>query len=122
MKDYEQSPYFVWYVHLDGDKQDHDKSVCQEGTYDRAVAAIKAAKAKGFRCNINCTLFNNDALHVYLCVPRALAWSVASPRRLLEWLWRYQTRRRHRLYWELLACWLDQRAEASHDRAIAHKV
>jgi hopanoid biosynthesis associated radical SAM protein HpnH len=59
MKDYEPSPYFVWSVHLDGDKQDHDKSVCQEGTYDRAVAAIKAAKAKGFRCNINCTLFNN---------------------------------------------------------------
>jgi hopanoid biosynthesis associated radical SAM protein HpnH len=59
MKDYEPSPYFVWSVHLDGDKQDHDKSVCQEGTYDRAVAAIKAAKARGFRCNINCTLFNN---------------------------------------------------------------
>jgi hopanoid biosynthesis associated radical SAM protein HpnH len=59
MKDYEPSPYFVWSVHLDGAKQDHDKSVCQEGTYDRAVAAIKAAKARGFRCNINCTLFNN---------------------------------------------------------------
>ena len=59
MKDYEPSPYFVWSVHLDGNKQDHDKSVCQAGTYDRAVAAIKAAKAKGFRCNINCTLFNN---------------------------------------------------------------
>ena len=59
MKDYEPSPYFVWSVHLDGDKQDHDKSVCRQGTYDRAVAAIKAAKAKGFRCNINCTLFNN---------------------------------------------------------------
>jgi hopanoid biosynthesis associated radical SAM protein HpnH len=58
MKDYEPSPYFVWSVHLDGDKEDHDKSVCQTGTYDRAVAAIKAAKAKGFRCNINCTLFN----------------------------------------------------------------
>lgn len=58
MKDYEPSPYFVWSVHLDGDKEDHDKSVCQQGTYDRAVAAIKAAKAKGFRCNINCTLFN----------------------------------------------------------------
>jgi hypothetical protein len=41
MKDYEPSPYFVWSVHLDGDKQDHDKSVCQAGTYDRAVAAIK---------------------------------------------------------------------------------
>jgi hopanoid biosynthesis associated radical SAM protein HpnH len=59
MKDYEPSPYFVWSVHLDGNKQDHDKSVCQTGTYDRAVAAIKAAKARGFRCNINCTLFNN---------------------------------------------------------------
>jgi hopanoid biosynthesis associated radical SAM protein HpnH len=59
MKDYEPSPYFVWSIHLDGDKEDHDKSVCQQGTYDRAVAAIKAVKAKGFRCNINCTLFNN---------------------------------------------------------------
>src|SRR5690242_8652910 len=59
MKDYEPSPYFVWSVHLDGDKETHDHSVCQEGTYDRAVAAIKAAKARGFRCNINCTLFNN---------------------------------------------------------------
>jgi hopanoid biosynthesis associated radical SAM protein HpnH len=37
----------------------HDKSVCQEGTYDRAVSAIKKAKELGFRCNINCTLFNN---------------------------------------------------------------
>lgn len=59
MKDYTPSPYFVWSVHLDGDKEDHDRSVCQEGTFDRAVAAIKAAKANGFRCNINCTLFNN---------------------------------------------------------------
>jgi hopanoid biosynthesis associated radical SAM protein HpnH len=59
MKDYQPSPFFVWSVHLDGDKQDHDKSVCQEGTYDRAVAAIKEAKRRGFRCNINCTLFNN---------------------------------------------------------------
>ena len=59
MKDYEPSPYFIWSVHLDGDKQDHDKSVCQAGTYDRAVAAIKEAKARGFRCNINCTLFND---------------------------------------------------------------
>lgn len=59
MKDYTPSPYFVWSVHLDGDKQDHDKSVCQEGTYDRAIAAIKEAKRRGFRCNINCTLFNN---------------------------------------------------------------
>ena len=49
----------MWSVHLDGDQEDHDRSVCQDGVYDRAVKAIKAAKARGFRVNINCTLFNN---------------------------------------------------------------
>src|SRR6202040_2408873 len=56
---YEPSPFFVWSVHLDGDKEMHDRSVCQTGVYDRAVAAIRAAKQRGFRVNINCTLFNN---------------------------------------------------------------
>jgi hopanoid biosynthesis associated radical SAM protein HpnH len=50
---------FNWSVHLDGDKTMHDKSVCKTGVYDRAVAAIKTAKAKGFRVNINCTLFSD---------------------------------------------------------------
>src|SRR5436190_3492318 len=53
------SPYFVWSVHLDGDREMHDRSVCEEGVYERAVAAIRAAKARGFRVNINCTLFND---------------------------------------------------------------
>ena len=53
------SPYFVWSVHLDGDREMHDHSVCEEGVYTRAVAAIGAAKARGFRVNINCTLFND---------------------------------------------------------------
>ncbi len=56
---YRPSPFFVWSVHLDGSKEEHDKSVCQRGVYDKAVSAIKAAKARGFRVNINCTLFNN---------------------------------------------------------------
>jgi hopanoid biosynthesis associated radical SAM protein HpnH len=56
---YKPSPFFVWSVHLDGDREMHDKSVCQQGVYDRAVAAIRAAKARGFRVNINCTLFND---------------------------------------------------------------
>ena len=53
------SPYFVWSVHLDGDREMHDRSVCQDGVYERAVTAISAAKAKGFRVSINCTLFND---------------------------------------------------------------
>jgi hopanoid biosynthesis associated radical SAM protein HpnH len=59
MDDYEPNPYFVWSVHLDGDKAMHDHSVSQEGTYDKAVAAIREAKRRGFRVNINCTLFND---------------------------------------------------------------
>ncbi|MGN7982988.1 adenosyl-hopene transferase HpnH [Burkholderia sp. 22313] len=59
MDDYEPNPYFVWSVHLDGDQEMHDHSVSQEGVYDKAVAAIKEAKRRGFRVNINCTLFND---------------------------------------------------------------
>ncbi|CUW39061.1 putative hopanoid biosynthesis associated radical SAM protein(Hopanoid biosynthesis associated radical SAM protein HpnH,2-318) [Magnetospirillum sp. XM-1] len=50
---------FTWTVHLDGNREDHDRAVSREGTFDQAVSAIKAAKAAGFQVNINCTLFNN---------------------------------------------------------------
>ncbi|HEU0117363.1 MAG TPA: adenosyl-hopene transferase HpnH [Alphaproteobacteria bacterium] len=56
---FKPSPYFNFSVHLDGDKGDHDRSVCQDGVYEKAEAAIKKAIAAGFRVNINCTLFNN---------------------------------------------------------------
>jgi hopanoid biosynthesis associated radical SAM protein HpnH len=58
IKQYQPSTFFTWSVHLDGDRDMHDASVCQEGVYDRAVAAIRHAKSLGFRVNINCTLFN----------------------------------------------------------------
>ncbi|MFI4941045.1 MAG: adenosyl-hopene transferase HpnH [Burkholderiales bacterium] len=59
LDDYQPSPFFIWSVHLDGDQQMHDRSVCQEGVYARAVEAIRLAKQRGFRVNINCTLFND---------------------------------------------------------------
>jgi len=58
LEQYRPHPRFNWSVHLDGDKEMHDRSVCQTGVYDRAVAAFQAAKTKGFRVNINCTLFS----------------------------------------------------------------
>jgi len=58
MDQYKPSPYFTWSVHLDGSKDEHDKSVCQQGVYDKAVEAIGKAKAAGFRVNINCTFFD----------------------------------------------------------------
>lgn len=57
--EYEPSPYFTWSIHLDGDKQMHDKAVDQDGTYDIALEAIKLAKSKGFRVQVNCTVFND---------------------------------------------------------------
>jgi hopanoid biosynthesis associated radical SAM protein HpnH len=56
---YQPHPRFNWSVHLDGDKEMHDRSVCRAGVYEKAVAALKSAKAKGYRVNINCTLFND---------------------------------------------------------------
>jgi hopanoid biosynthesis associated radical SAM protein HpnH len=59
MELFKPNKYFSWSVHLDGNREDHDKSVCQEGVYDRCVSAIAKAKAAGFRVIINATLFNN---------------------------------------------------------------
>ena len=55
---FKPSKWFSWSVHLDGSKTEHDISVCQDGVYDRAVAAIAESKRRGFRTIINCTLFN----------------------------------------------------------------
>ena len=57
--EYQPSPFFTWSIHLDGDRQMHDKAVDQAGTYDVAVEAIELARAKGFRVQINCTVFND---------------------------------------------------------------
>jgi len=54
---FKPSPYFTWQVHLDGGREEHDHAVSQEGVYDRCVDVIKLAKSKGFRVNINATLF-----------------------------------------------------------------
>jgi hopanoid biosynthesis associated radical SAM protein HpnH len=56
-------PRFSWVVHIDGLRERHDDSVSREGTFDKAVAAIKAAKAKGFRVTTNTTFFSTDSPH-----------------------------------------------------------
>jgi hopanoid biosynthesis associated radical SAM protein HpnH len=57
---FKPSPYFTWVVHIDGLKERHDESVCKDGVFDEAVAAIKLAKSRGFRVNTNTTFFNTD--------------------------------------------------------------
>lgn len=58
--DYTPSPFLTFSIHLDGNEERHDTSVCQQGVFDRAVDAIKLAKSRGFRVTINCTLFQNE--------------------------------------------------------------
>ena len=51
---------FAWMVHIDGLRERHDASVCKDGVFDEAVAAIKQAKAAGFRVMTNTTFFDTD--------------------------------------------------------------
>jgi hopanoid biosynthesis associated radical SAM protein HpnH len=55
---FKPSQYLTFSVHLDGLEEHHDRAVNQPGTFRRAVAAIKKARAEGFRVNVNCTLFD----------------------------------------------------------------
>ena len=55
---FEPSQYLTFSIHLDGLKKEHDHSVCREGVYDKVIQAIKITKEKGFRVNVNCTLFH----------------------------------------------------------------
>ena len=75
---FKPNPFFVWSVHLDGDREMHDKSVCQEGVYEKAVSAIKLARERGFRVNINCTLFDGtDPVRVATFFDDVMAMGVA---------------------------------------------
>jgi hopanoid biosynthesis associated radical SAM protein HpnH len=58
---FEPSPYLFFTIHLDGLKDIHDKSVCQDGVFDIAVSAIKKAKSKGFQVNVNMTVFDGHS-------------------------------------------------------------
>jgi hopanoid biosynthesis associated radical SAM protein HpnH len=60
MDQFKPSPYFAWAVHVDGLRERHDKSVCREGVFDKAVEAITEAKQRGFRVTTNTTFFSDD--------------------------------------------------------------
>ena len=58
---FKPSPYLTFSIHLDGLRAHHDRSVCQTGVFDRAVAAIRLLRERGFRVNVNATLFDGVA-------------------------------------------------------------
>ena len=52
------SKYLTFSVHMDGEKEHHDLSVCKEGGYELAIAAIREAVTRGFRVTTNTTIFD----------------------------------------------------------------
>jgi hopanoid biosynthesis associated radical SAM protein HpnH len=55
---FKPSKYLTFSVHVDGQREHHDFSVCREGGYDQAIEGIRAAKKAGFRVTTNTTLFD----------------------------------------------------------------
>jgi hopanoid biosynthesis associated radical SAM protein HpnH len=54
---FEPSKYLTFSIHMDGEREHHDFSVCMEGGYDLALEGLKEAIARGFRVTTNTTLF-----------------------------------------------------------------
>jgi len=55
---FKPSKYLTFSVHVDGQKEHHDFSVCRVGGYELALDGIKEALKQGFRVTTNTTLFD----------------------------------------------------------------
>ncbi len=58
LPEFTPSKYLTFSVHLDGQREHHDFSVCREGGYDIAVEGIREAVKRGFRVTTNATFFD----------------------------------------------------------------
>jgi hopanoid biosynthesis associated radical SAM protein HpnH len=54
---FEPDDHLSFNIHLDGIEARHDASVQRKGVYQTAVAAIRAARKRGFRVTTNSTIF-----------------------------------------------------------------
>jgi hopanoid biosynthesis associated radical SAM protein HpnH len=55
---FKPSKYLTFSVHVDGQKEHHDFSVCREGGYELAIEGMREALKRGFRVTTNTTLFD----------------------------------------------------------------
>ncbi len=51
------SSRFTWNVHFDGTESIHDRIICREGGFRKALSGVRAAKARGFRVTTNTTVY-----------------------------------------------------------------
>ncbi|MGD0388143.1 MAG: adenosyl-hopene transferase HpnH [Tepidisphaeraceae bacterium] len=55
---FKPSKYLTFSVHMDGQREHHDFSVCRDGGFDIAIEGIRQAVKRGFRVTTNTTLFD----------------------------------------------------------------
>ncbi len=55
---FKPSKYLTFSIHLDGQREHHDMSVCLEGGHEKAVEGVREALKRGFRVTTNTTLFD----------------------------------------------------------------
>jgi hopanoid biosynthesis associated radical SAM protein HpnH len=55
---FQPSKYLTFSVHVDGEREHHDFSVCREGGYEVAIEGMKVGVERGFRVTTNTTLFD----------------------------------------------------------------
>jgi hopanoid biosynthesis associated radical SAM protein HpnH len=58
LDEFKPTKYLTFSVHMDGQRDHHDFSVCREGGYDIALEGIREAVKRGFRVTTNTTLFD----------------------------------------------------------------
>ncbi len=56
------NPRFTWNVHFDGTEHVHDAIIGKPGGFSKALAGVKAAKAKGFRVSTNTTVYRDSSV------------------------------------------------------------
>ena len=57
---FKPSPYLIFSIHLDGLEKTHDRAVCRDGIFEKAISAIKKAKSLGFCVMTNTTIFEGE--------------------------------------------------------------
>lgn len=59
---FEPNPRFTWNVHFDGSESVHDAIIGKPGGFKKALAGVKAAKARGFRVSTNTTVYRESSV------------------------------------------------------------
>lgn len=62
LEGFSPSPHFTWNIHFDGSEETHDMILGRQGSFRKALAAVRAAKRMGFRVSTNTTVYRESSV------------------------------------------------------------